>query len=161
MRLLPSIFYCIEVGSARSLVRLIPLAIVVLGIIALYNMKIYKGLNDMASMDNAQLARQIERHQGFTTYFIRPYALTQYSRLRGQARPPELFPDSLYLPQIPRSIPDTYNAPGFPVLLAGFFKVLSIDFDETARLDADPPRLRRGPLSSPCSTRSSSCSPPG
>jgi len=131
MKLLPSIFYSIEVGRARSLVRLIPLAIVVLGIIALYNMRIYKGLDDMPSMDNAQLARQIERHQGFTTYFIRPYALTQvatYKAAHGQA---ELFPDSLYPSTSPRSIPDTYNAPAFPLLLAGFFKVIGVDFDES------------------------------
>lgn len=136
MKLLARIFYAIEVGRARPLTRLIPLAIVVLGIIALYNirihrdMKVYRGLNDMASMDNAQLARQLDRHQGFNTFFIRPYALAQvnaYKASHGQAEP---FPAALYPPETPRMIPDTYNAPGFPLLLAGFFKALNIDFDE-------------------------------
>ena len=132
MKLLPSIFYSVEVGRAHSLVRLIPLAIVVLGIIAFYNMRIYRGLNDMASMDNAQLARQIVRHQGFNTYFIRPYALMQVSAYKAKHGQSEMFPESLYPPTAPRTIPDTYNAPGFPVILAGLFKATGVDFDETA-----------------------------
>jgi hypothetical protein len=130
MKLLAKIFYTIEVGSARSLVRLIPLTIVVLGIIALYNIKIYKGLNDMPSMDNAQLARQLTRHQGFTTYFIRPYALTQIGAYEAKHGQTEMFPATIYPPAMPRSIPDTYNAPGFPTLLSGFFKLVGVNFDE-------------------------------
>jgi 4-amino-4-deoxy-L-arabinose transferase-like glycosyltransferase len=135
MKLLAKIFYTIEVGSARSLVRLIPLAVVVLGIIAIYNIKVfnvklYKGLNDMASMDNAQLARQLVRHQGFTTYLIRPYALTQVGAYEAKHGQTEMFPDSLYPSTAPRFIPDTYTAPGFPLVLAGFFKLLGTDFDE-------------------------------
>jgi hypothetical protein len=133
MKLLPSIFYSIEVGRARPLVRLLPLLIVVLAIVARYDMKIYKGLNDMASMDNAQLARQISRHQSFNTYFIRPYALTQIGAYEAQHGQAEMFPPALYPSQAPRMIPDTYNAPGFPLLLAGFFKVLGVDFDESAK----------------------------
>jgi hypothetical protein len=131
MKLLPSIFYNLEVGRARPLMRLIPLAIVMLGIVARYNMKIYKGLGDMPSMDNAQFARQIERHQGFNTYFIRPYALMQISAFKAKHGQAEMFPELTYTSQIPRVIPDTYNAPGYPLLLAGYFKAIGVDFDQT------------------------------
>jgi len=131
MKILPGIFFAIEVGEARPLVRLIPLIIALAAIIGLYDLKIYKGLNDMQSMDNAQLARQIVRHEGFTTFFIRPYALMQASAYKASKGQIELFPDELYPAGAPRVIPDTYNSPGFPLVLAGFFKLVGIDFDET------------------------------
>jgi hypothetical protein len=137
MKILPGIFFAIEVGQARPLVRIIPLVIVLAAIIGLYNMKIYKGLNDAQSMDNAQLARQFLRHEGFTTFFIRPYALMQVSAYKASKGQGELFPDVSYPAGAPRAIPDTYNSPGFPVVLAGYFKVLGIDFDETTKATSD------------------------
>ena len=129
-KLLASAFYSIEVGRSRALVRLIPLVIMVAGIIGAYDFKINKGFNDMQSMDNAQLARQLARHQGFLTYFIRPYALQQVASYTARKGHSELFPDSIYTAKVPRAIPDTYNSPGFPVLMAGLFRALQVDFDE-------------------------------
>jgi hypothetical protein len=131
-KLLASAFYSIEVGRGRALVRLIPLAIVVAAILIAFDFKINKGFNDMQSMDNAQLGRQLERNQGFLTYFIRPYALAQVAAFNARKGQRELFPESTYPAGVPRAIPDTYNSPGYPVLLAGFYRVLHVDFDESA-----------------------------
>jgi hypothetical protein len=129
-KILASIFFNIEVGEGRPLVRLIPLLIVLAGIIGLYNVKIYKGLNDQQSMDNAQLARQIVRHAPFTTFFLRPFAVMQVADYKAKHGQAELFPDAIYPPEAPRALPDTYNSPGFPILLAAFYTVLGVDFDE-------------------------------
>jgi 4-amino-4-deoxy-L-arabinose transferase-like glycosyltransferase len=129
-KILASLFYNIEVGEGRPLVRFIPLFIVVAGIVGVYNFKIYKGLGDQQSMDNAQLARQIVRHQPFTTFFIRPFALTQVGAYKARHGQAELFPESTYPAGTVRAIPDTYNSPGYPFVLAGFFKLLNPDFDE-------------------------------
>ncbi len=131
-KLLSSAFYSIEVGKSRPLVRLIPLLIAVVGIIGAYDFKIDKGFNDMQSMDNAQLARQLARHEGFATYFIRPYALAQVAAYSAKKGHPELFPYSVYTSQVPRTIPDTYNSPGFPLVLAGLFRLAHVDFDQSA-----------------------------
>lgn len=130
-KILASLFYNIEVGEGRPLVRLIPLLIVLAGIMGVYNFKIYKGFADQQSMDNAQLARQIVRHLPFTTYFIRPYAMNQIAEYKAKHGQVELYPSSIYPPGTIRSLPDTYNSPGYPLLLAGFFKVLNPDFDES------------------------------
>jgi hypothetical protein len=136
MKLAPSIFYAIEVGHARPLVRLIPLVITVLAIAALYNVKIYKGLSDAFSMDNAQLARQLVNREGFKTFFIRPYAVSQYSAFLAKGGRDEVFPPATFTARIPRMIPDTYNAPGYPLVLAGLFKLARVDFDERDSLTA-------------------------
>ena len=58
--------------------------------------------------------------QGFTTKFLRPYALSQFSSLTHKSGIPmdTLFPAAKF-PRTRRAfMPDTYNAPGYPYLLA-------------------------------------------
>jgi 4-amino-4-deoxy-L-arabinose transferase-like glycosyltransferase len=123
----------VEVGKARPLVRLIPLtaALVLVGLA--YNFGIYHGLNDAQSMDNAQLARQISRGQGFTTEFVRPHAVAQLhdfsiAQNLQTGRSPDLFPPDRFPPGAPRVLPDTYNAPGYPYLLAAWFRIVHPEF---------------------------------
>jgi hypothetical protein len=130
-----SLVHGLEEGPARILVRLAPLAIGVAVILLFYDFSVYRGLDDPQSMDNAQLARQIARGAGFTTQFIRPYALGQLSthaaaRAVLTGSPPELFPAAAFPAGAPRILPDTYNAPGYPSLLAEWFKLLHPSLDE-------------------------------
>ncbi len=77
-------------------------------------------------MDNAQLARQIVRKEGFNTFFIRPYALMQVSAFKAKQGQPELFPPPLLRRQYPRIIPDTYHSPGYSLVLGGLFVLMAI-----------------------------------
>jgi 4-amino-4-deoxy-L-arabinose transferase-like glycosyltransferase len=126
----------VEVGKGQVLVRLIPLSAAILVLILLYDFSNFRGLNDPQSMDNAQLARQIAHGHGFTTKFLRPYALTQlhdYWASRGGANQKvDLFPASQFPPDAPRILPDTYNAPGYPYLLAAWFTLVHPEFDQTS-----------------------------
>ena len=125
----------VEVGKAQILVRIVPLLTALLVVVIVYDFILYHGLNDAQSMDNAQLARQIVRHQGFTTKFLRPQAVAQLrdyavsqSLLTGKPR--DLFPSNLFPPGTPRILPDTYNPPGYPCLLAAWFYLTRPEFDQ-------------------------------
>jgi len=126
----------VEVGKGQLLVRLVPLitAIVIIGFAC--DLMSFRGLDDAQSMDNAQLARQIARGQGFTTEFLRPHALAQLrdysvnqSLLTGGGR--DLFPADQFPAGVPRILPDTYNPPGYPYLLAAWFTLTQPTWDET------------------------------
>jgi 4-amino-4-deoxy-L-arabinose transferase-like glycosyltransferase len=137
MNFIQSTLQAVEVGKGQILTRLAPLLTALLIVIGAYDMVIFRGLTDAQSMDNAQLARQILRHQGFTTKFIRPQALAQLSDYRAAQSlvtggPHDLFPASIYPPGVARVLPDTYNAPGFPCLLAAYFFVVHPEFDQPA-----------------------------
>jgi len=143
-----SVLRFIEVGEGQAVTRIVPLAVILLVIGVLYDFGpfdvgfsmvggVYRGLSDAQSMDNAQLARQIVRGQGFTTKFLRPYAVMQlhdYSLnqglLNGGAN--ELFPAAQFPKGAPRILPDTYNAPGYPLLLAAWFSAVRPHFDQPA-----------------------------
>jgi 4-amino-4-deoxy-L-arabinose transferase-like glycosyltransferase len=124
-----------EVGKGSILIRLFPF-LTVMGIVAFFaNFSVYKGLGDAQSMDNAQLARQIVRGKGFTTEFLRPHAVAQLhdyavNQSLSTGKSGDLFPSDKFPPGTPRILPDTYNAPGYPYLLAGWFLLIHPDFDE-------------------------------
>ena len=127
----------LEVGKGSILIRIVPF-LVVLGIICFgSDYTVYKGLNDSQSMDNAQLARQIARGKGFTTEFLRPRAVSQLhdfavNQSLTSGKSGDLFPSDQFPPGTPRILPDTYNAPGYPYLLAGWFLLVHPEFDQTA-----------------------------
>jgi 4-amino-4-deoxy-L-arabinose transferase-like glycosyltransferase len=140
--LLQNIIRGVEVGEARFLTRLLPLAVALLVIGASYNFVLYHGLDDSQSMDNAQLARQIAHGEGYTTRFLRPQAivdLTNYAAKRSllTGAPAELFPPDQFPAGAPRILPDTYNAPGYPYVLAAWFYLIRPHFEEviSPRLD--------------------------
>ena len=131
------ILHSVEEGKAQFLTRLIPASIVLLLIFLAYDLRIYEGLTDAQSMDNAQLARQIATGQGYTTKFIRPCALEQLSLLAkthsSSSKSTDLFSTAQHPSGVDRILPDTYNAPGYPYLLAGWFKLVKPNFDPAAR----------------------------
>jgi len=134
MNITQAILHSVEEGEGRIVIRLIPLVLLITVILLLYNFDFYRGLDDTQSMDNAQLARQISRGQGFTTEFIRPAAISQlhdYDTAQSVAHPQQstdVFPPALFPKGTPRILPDTYNAPGYPYLLAGWFRLLHTNF---------------------------------
>jgi hypothetical protein len=137
MNFIQTTLQVIEVGKGQILVRIIPLLATLLIVGGAYDMIVYHGLSDAQSMDNAQLARQIVRGQGFTTEFLRPQAVAQLrdyaisqSLQNGKTR--DLFPSDQFPPGTPRILPDTYNAPGYPCLLATWFYFIHPEFDQVA-----------------------------
>jgi 4-amino-4-deoxy-L-arabinose transferase-like glycosyltransferase len=146
MNFIQTTLQVVEVGKGRILIRIIPLAIAVFALAFFYNFGpiqtpiasiggVYHGLSDAQSMDNAQLARRIARRQGFTTEFLRPQAVAQlrdFAAKEGSqtGRPRDLFPADQFPAGTPRVLPDTYNAPGYPYLLAVWFALIHPEFAE-------------------------------
>ncbi len=136
MNFVQNLLQIMEVGKGQIVARIVPLAAGVLIIGLGYDFVRVHGLNDSQSMDNAQVARQIVRGHGFTTEFLRPYAVTQLhdyavSQNAKQGGSVNLFPSSAFPPGTPRILPDTYNAPGYPYLLAGWFYLVHPEFEQT------------------------------
>jgi 4-amino-4-deoxy-L-arabinose transferase-like glycosyltransferase len=127
---LQTFVHALEEGRGRIFLRLGALAAAVGAILLFYDFSIYRGLNDAQSMDNAQLARQIARGDGFNTEFIRPYAIAQLNANAALSGSGRLFHAQEFPNGIARLLPDTYNAPGYPCLLAAWFEIFRPAFDE-------------------------------
>jgi hypothetical protein len=137
MNITQAILHSVEEGKARILTRLLPFFVTLLVIVLVYDFAVFVGLDDAQSMDNAQLARQIERGDGYTTKFLRPAALAQMNSKatadRPAGQPATFYPDAKYPEGTERLLPDTYNAPGYPYLLSGWFSLLRPDFSQTPK----------------------------
>jgi len=147
MNFIQSVLQTVEVGKGQFLVRIIPLFTAIFAVAIFFDFSqiqtpvlsiggVFRGLSDPQSMDNAQLARQIVRGQGFTTEFLRPHAIAQLrdyamSQSLRTGESGDLFPHDKYPVGAPRIIPDTYNAPGYPYLLAAWFFITHPEFDQT------------------------------
>ncbi len=70
----------------------------------------FKGLAHPAIIEQAQIAREVARGNGFSTKMIRPAALWQFQKHMGDI-PPE-------------RVPDTYHAPLWPAVLAPFIGLM-------------------------------------
>jgi len=139
---LQNIIRGVEEGEASFLTRLLPLTVALLVIGGVSNFVLFRGLDDAQSMDNAQLARQIVRGEGYTTRFLRPQAITDLSNHAAKlslqnGTPSELFPADQFPKGTPKVLPDTYNAPGYPYLLAAWFYLVRPEFQQaiSPRLD--------------------------
>lgn len=78
---------------------------------------LFRGLNSPQAMEQAQIAREIARGNGYTTKFIRPAAYAQVKATKGSAVPFAKFED-------------TYHAPLNPLLNAAVLKMVGADDPE-------------------------------
>lgn len=79
---------------------------------------LFRGLNSPQAMDQAQIAREIARGNGFTTKYIRPIAYQQAKDHKSGATVPFI------------GFQDTYNSPLNPLLNAAVLKLIGGDDSE-------------------------------
>ena len=80
---------------------------------------LFKGLSHPKGMDQAQIAREIARGNGFSTRMIRPAVLAQFKENKGSI-PVEV-------------MPDTYHAPLWPVVLAPALRAFKSTWSMTTK----------------------------
>jgi len=126
--LVQRLIHAFEVGPASRALRVLMLGLLVAMLALLYDVRAYQNLSAPEAMDAAQLARNISEGKGYTTLFIRPFSLYlvqshNQTRLAGAAAG-----TNLDLAQIKTAHPDLANPPLYPVLLAGWMKIMPFKF---------------------------------
>jgi len=113
-----SAVFQIEMGRGKRVIQWVLLVLLAAALALLYTFWQFRGFNKRESMDMAQLARNIARGQGFTTYLIRPLSLWQLEQ-NGWHIEDKAMRDRLIMKH-----PDIWNPPVYPLVLAGIFKIL-------------------------------------
>jgi hypothetical protein len=94
----------LEQGSLAVIMRRVLLVIAVLAVATIYVRFKFRGLEHSMGMDQAQIAREIARGNGFSTQTIRPLAIAQFEAHGKTVRA--------------KHFPDTYHAPLNPIVEA-------------------------------------------
>jgi hypothetical protein len=124
-----NLIHQLEVGAGSRYLRIIGLALGVVALVFLYDLRAYRNFAAPEAMDAAQLARNISDGQGYTTQFIRPFSLYLVRRHNEPRNPATLAnpaPDWAMIKTLPH--PDLANPPVYPLLLAGLMKVLPFHY---------------------------------
>ena len=72
-----------ELGRGRKVLRWLVIVLIAAALSLIYTASQFRGFEKRESMDMAQLARNLARGQGFTTYLIRPLGLWQLKIAAG------------------------------------------------------------------------------
>ncbi|MDP6892277.1 MAG: hypothetical protein QF731_03790 [Verrucomicrobiota bacterium] len=118
----------IEEGIGAKLIRCVVLLLMLVGASLIYNINFTRNFTAPEAMDSAQLARNIAEGNGFKTQFIRPVAIDML-RQTGNVTEEEL----------KKSFPDITHPPLYPLLLAGWMKLMPFKFE----IDLNNSELKR------------------
>jgi Dolichyl-phosphate-mannose-protein mannosyltransferase len=112
----------LEVGAGSRYLRILALALGVVALAFVYDIRAYRNLATPEAMDAAQVARNISEGKGYMTQFIRPFSLY----LVQNHSTAQISPATNAVSNSAQ--PDLANAPAYPFLLAGLMKVLPFNY---------------------------------
>jgi hypothetical protein len=103
---LQDIVHSLDQGGLVPIIRIAMFGALIITLTLLYLFVQFKGLSSSTAMDQAQIAREIAAGNGFSTKYIRPFAIWQLENA-GKEVPTENFPDFYQspLPPFVNSIP--------------------------------------------------------
>jgi hypothetical protein len=121
-----SFVHSLEQGKIAGFFRLVLSLVAVIGLALAYVLLQFRGLSTQAGIDQAQIAHEIARGNGFSTKNIRPLEAHLLQQIFGQ---------------VPAgNVPDLYHAPLNPIVNAGALYLLSSQLDQ--RVDTGDPVYR-------------------
>lgn len=128
---LQELIYKLEEGGGAKWVRISVALLLIVGVGALFNYRCYRNFETPDAMDNAQLARNIALGKGFTTGFIKPFDVFL---LQEQMKRQGLDEKTV----LKGAVPDISNAPLYPLIVAGLFKLLPERMFEISETRKEP-----------------------
>jgi Dolichyl-phosphate-mannose-protein mannosyltransferase len=123
-----NLIHKLEFGAGSRYLRILALAVSVVGLGFRYDVHAYRNLAAPEAMDAAQLARNISEGNGYTTLFIRPLSLYLVQQQNEPKNPPSLTNATPDWALIKTAHPDLANPPVYPLVLAGLMKVLPFHY---------------------------------
>ena len=118
----------VETTISGPLARIGLAVIAVIALAFAYDWRQARNFSTQEAMDSAQLARNLSEGKGFTTQFVRPFSMFLIKRA-NQERISTLTKDEVAdICRVKGDHPDIANAPLYPLLLAGWMKVVPFHF---------------------------------
>jgi hypothetical protein len=122
--------HALEVGTASRWLKYLPVALAVFGLAVVYDVRNYHGFSSPEAMDAAQVARHLAEGQGYSTDFIRPFSLYLVQKYNHAAHANDIpATNILAFAKLDGAHPDLANAPAYPTLLAGLWKLWNPDWE--------------------------------
>ncbi len=115
--------HTLEMGRVSRWLQVIALALAVVALAVIYDLSAYHGFNSVEAMDAAQVARNMAEGRGYTTDFIRPFSVFLIQKHAKSQAGEVTIANGADPARLNGSHPDLANAPLYPTVLAGLFKI--------------------------------------
>ncbi|MCC6356132.1 MAG: hypothetical protein IT577_19765 [Verrucomicrobiae bacterium] len=114
--------FSLEAGRGKRVMQWVSVGIVIMALVLVHMASQFRGLRHERAMDQAQLARNIARGDGFVTSVLRPLELSEKLKREngGVLRVAAVAPGKME---------ETRQAPLYPLALAGVFRLTFQSFD--------------------------------
>ena len=109
--------YQFEEGKGAKAIKIGVALLAFAALAVVYEFRLYKNFATEEAMDSAQLARNLAEGKGYTTQFIRPLSIYLVRNARAD-----------HDPLLKSPHPDLANPPVYPLLLAGWMKILPFHY---------------------------------
>src|ERR1039458_9312838 len=124
-----ALIHKLEVEGGARWLNYLALTVAVLSLAIWYDLHCYRNFANPEAMDAAQVARNLSAGNGFTTEFIRPFSVYLIQKHNHASAPnPTALTNAFDFAQIQGRHPDLANAPVYPLLLAGLWKLHTPDW---------------------------------
>src|ERR1035441_8745530 len=124
-----ALIHKLEVEGGARWLNYLALTVAVLSLAIWYDLHCYRNFANPEAMDAAQVARNLSAGNGFTTEFIRPFSVYLIQKHNHASAPnPDALTNAFDFAQIRGRHPDLANAPVYPLLLAGLWKLHTPDW---------------------------------
>ena len=121
-----ALIHKLEVEGGARWLNYVALLVAVVALAVWYDTHCYVAFRAPEAMDAAQVARNLAEGKGFTTEFIRPFSIFLLQKHNhAQAVNPVAGTNGADYAEVYGPHPDLANAPLYPVVLAGLFKLVS------------------------------------
>lgn len=115
---LQDLVYSLDAGAGLKLVRVLLFCLIAVGVIVVFTARQFHGFDSEASMDSAQLGRNLAEMNRYVTHTVRPVTMAQVAADSFDGNAQVGFHPELIRP------------PAYPAVLAGafkFFKLIGVD----------------------------------
>lgn len=114
---LQEFIHSVEEGAGKRVISLLVSAVVFAGLMVLFDTLWFRNMTTPEGMDAAQVARNLAEGKGYTTSLVRPLAVRLVEKQQGQAGQ-----------LLKEEFPDLQHPPLYPVLLAGWLKLMPFKY---------------------------------
>ncbi len=139
---LQELIHKLEEGAGNRYLKFLLAIFAVVGAAVAYDLAAFRNLSTPEGMDAAQLGWNISEGRGFTTYYIRPFSVHLLTKKAleasadanqpGSTNATVILPAGTDAARLNSPHPDLANAPVYPLLLAGFFKIIQLSHPDLA-----------------------------
>jgi 4-amino-4-deoxy-L-arabinose transferase-like glycosyltransferase len=118
----------LESNIFNRVIKILLIALLLAGMVIVYDWEGYHNFSSQEAMDSAQLARNLSQGKGYTTYFVRPFSIFLLQRKIAAARG-SAAAIGAEAARVNNNHPDLANPPVYPVFLAGLMKAFKFHYE--------------------------------